>query len=91
MSCVYVNLDFCSVVNVIVGQILKTILLNFFLISGKTASSNAAPAASNGGSGYGGGPPMPNGMGLGGLFAGGMPKLKPTKNRLGMFKKTFHL
>ncbi|XP_045473607.1 WAS/WASL-interacting protein family member 2-like isoform X2 [Harmonia axyridis] len=52
-------------------------------VIGKVTSSNSAPTGNSGGGSYGG-PPMPNGMGLGGLFAGGMPKLKPTKNRLGI-------
>jgi hypothetical protein len=39
---------------------------------GKSALSNGSSGAGGGGSGGAGGPPQ-----LGGLFAGGMPKLKP--------------
>ncbi|XP_044754312.1 WAS/WASL-interacting protein family member 2-like isoform X2 [Coccinella septempunctata] len=53
------------------------------MIGKVTSSSNPTPTTNNGGGSYGG-PSMANGMGLGGLFAGGMPKLKPTKNRLGI-------
>ncbi|KAL3268781.1 hypothetical protein HHI36_007879 [Cryptolaemus montrouzieri] len=50
--------------------------------TGKVTNNNSSQPVNNGGSNFGISS-APNGMALGGLFAGGMPKLKPTKNRLG--------
>ncbi|KAK9889586.1 hypothetical protein WA026_006960 [Henosepilachna vigintioctopunctata] len=52
-------------------------------VIGKVTNNNSATSVNNGPISNFGSSPAPNGMALGGLFAGGMPKLKPTKNRLG--------
>lgn len=60
-------------------MVMSPLICYIFLIfiGGKISNNNTSTSPSSGGSTPSAGPP-PNGFNLGGLFAGGMPKLKPT-------------